>query len=858
MDGVYARNAGAISCLLFNKITKSSQSVCAIEICTFNGHGYIVYTSRFEILFNKNYIMYQLVRRLLIAVILLLSLIAVTAVTVYKTLAPKLPDASVLRETQLQVPLRIFSSEGLLIAEFGEKRRIPLEYKDIPTPLIRAVLAAEDDRFFSHPGVDYQGILRAVYSLATTGVKAQGGSTITMQVARNFFLSREKTYLRKLNEIILALQIEQILTKEEILALYLNKIYLGNRSYGVGAAANVYYGKPLNELSLPQFAMIAGLPKAPSKFNPLVNPDRAKLRRDYVLRRMWQVGYIKQQEYLTATEAPITASYHHRTVDVYAPYIAEMVRTKVIEQYGDEAYSMGLNVHTTIRAKHQQAANNALQSALLAYDKRHGFRGAQNTLSIEEGMTTEDYEQLLSTFERIGPLSAGIVITLEPKLAHIYVKQAGIITLDLKDLAWARKQLGTNSKGRIPTKMTDVLNVGDVIYMRQNNKKKWQLAQLPEVEGAIIAVSPFDGAVTALTGGFEYFQNKFNRVTQSLRQPGSGFKPFMYSAALEKGYTAATLINDAPVVLDDPSLENVWRPKNSSGKFYGLTRLRIALINSRNLVSIRILRDIGIDYVIDYVSRFGFDTSKFPRSLSLALGSGSVSPWDMARAYSVLANGGYRVEPYIISRIEDASGKILMQAQPATVCETCIATTQSQITDESNTAEIKPAKRVMTPQNNYIMNSLLRDVVRYGTGRKAMALGRKDLAGKTGTTNEQVDAWFNGFHPELVAISWVGFDSPKSLGRGEYGGRAALPMWMDFMKVALDDMPEEPLKKPVGMVTVKIDPKTGLLARADTENAISETFRSDFLPKLGPILIDNNDSGGGYIDPNAAEDGNLF
>jgi len=384
--------------------------------------------------------MYQFARRLLIAFILLLSLIAIIAITVYKTLAPKLPDASTLRETQLQVPLRVFSAEGLLIAEFGEKRRIPLEYTDMPTPLVQAVLAAEDDRFFSHPGVDYQGILRAVYSLATTGVRAQGGSTITMQVARNFFLSREKTYLRKLNEIILALQIERVLSKEEILTLYLNKIYLGNRSYGVGAAAKVYYGKSLDELTLPQFAMIAGLPKAPSKFNPLVNPDRAKLRRDYVLRRMWQVGYIEQQDYLTAIEAPVTASYHHRSADVYAPYIAEMVRTKLIAQYGDEAYNMGLNVHTTIRSKHQQAANDALQSALLDYDKRHGFRGAQNTLTLEDGMTSEDYEQLLSTFERIGPLSSGLVIKLEVKLAHIYVKQAGMTTLDISELAWARNQ----------------------------------------------------------------------------------------------------------------------------------------------------------------------------------------------------------------------------------------------------------------------------------------------------------------------------------------------------------------------------------------------------------------------------------
>lgn len=774
--------------------------------------------------------MTQLIRRLMIVLIIVCSLMAIAIIVVYQILAPKLPDANILRETQLQIPLRVFSAEGLLIAEFGEKRRFPLEYNEIPTPLIHAVLASEDDRFFNHPGVDYQGILRAVYSLITTGVRAQGGSTITMQVARNFFLAREKTYLRKLNEIILALQIEQVLTKEEILTLYLNKIYLGNRSYGVGAAANVYYGKPLNALSLAQFAMIAGLPKAPSKFNPLVNPERAQLRRDYVLRRMWQVGHISQQDYLAAIEAPITASYHHRDVEVYAPYIAEMVRTELIEQYGDAAYSMGLNVHTTIRAAHQQAANDALQSALLAYDKRHGYRGAQNTLSLEEGMTNEDYQQMLSSFERIGPLSAGIIIKLEDKLARVYIKQVGVTTLDLASVLWAKKQLDTNRRGQEPKKITDIFALGDVIYLHQNTKQKWQLSQLPEVEGALIAVSPFDGAVTALNGGFEYFQNKFNRVTQSHRQPGSGFKPFLYSAALEKGYTAATVINDAPVVLDDPSLENVWRPKNASGRFYGPTRLRVALTNSRNLVSIRILRDIGAKYVVDYAGKFGFDTSHLHENLSLALGSASASPWEMVRAYSTFANGGYRIEPYIIQRIENASGEILIQAQPVTVCETCIATAPEDV----DTAAIIPAKRIITPQNNYIMNSLLRDVVRHGTGRKAMALGRHDLAGKTGTTNNQVDAWFNGFHPELAVISWVGFDAPKSLGRGEYGGKAALPMWMDFMRVALDGRPEEPLEKPVDMVTVTINPKTGLQTYPDADGAIFETFRSAYIPKLAP------------------------
>jgi penicillin-binding protein 1A len=775
--------------------------------------------------------MFRFFRQLLTLIIISSSLIAIAIAIIYFLLAPKLPDAETLKQIQLQVPLRIFSSENRLIAEFGEKRRIPIEYNEIPLPLIQAVLASEDDRFFEHPGVDYHGLLRAAYSLATTGAKAQGGSTITMQVARNFFLSREKTYLRKLNEIILALQIERNLSKEEILTLYLNKIYLGNRAYGVGAAANVYYGKPLQGLNLPQFAMIAGLPKAPSKFNPLANPERAQLRRDYVLRRMWEVGFIEQQDYLTAIQAPVTASFHSRDIEVYAPFVAEMVRTQLVEQFGDEAYNAGFNVYTTIRAEHQQAANNALQSALLAYDKRHGYRGALSNIDIADDMSAEDFEQSLSAYDTIGPLSPGLVVLTEDESANIYIKNIGFAELKLSSISWARAQFSTNHRGKAPKKTSDVFTTGDLIYLHRNRDKaqQWQLAQLPEVEGALVAVAPFDGAVTALNGGFEYFQNKFNRATKSQRQPGSGFKPFIYSAALEKGYTAASIINDAPVVFDDPGLENTWRPENYSGKFFGPTRLRVALTNSRNLVSIRLLRDISANYAIDYAQHFGFDTTQMPKNLSLALGSGNAAPWDMARAYAALANGGYRIEPYIIQRIEDANGNIVMQAQPATVCESCIVTEATDI-DENESLGFNPAKRIISSQNAYLMNSLLRDVVRYGTGKKALSLGRTDLAGKTGTTNEQVDAWFNGFNPELVAISWVGFDSPKSLGRYETGGRAALPMWIDFMKVALKDVPDEPLRQPIDMVTVKIDPKTGLLAQPGANNAIYETFRKQYLP----------------------------
>lgn len=771
---------------------------------------------------------------------LIVTILAIIAAsTVYLLLAPKLPSTAELKETQLQVPLRIFSAEKLLIAEIGEKRRIPVEYSDVPPALIQAFLAAEDDRFFQHHGVDYQGLLRAVYSLVTTGHKAQGGSTITMQVARNFYLSNEKTYLRKLNEIILAFQIEKALTKEEILTLYLNKIYLGNRAYGIGAAAVVYYGRPLQELTLAEFAMIAGLPKAPSKYNPIINPERALQRRDYVLHRMWEVGYISEQDYKLASEQLNTAEYHSREVEVYAPFVAEMVRNELVSQYGEIAYDMGLNVYTTIRATHQQAANKALQTALLDYDQRHGYRGPIDKISLAETISTEDLVQSLSKFEKIGPLHPSIVVDTTDTLAKIYIKEFGFTELDIKPLAWARKYISTNRQGKTPKKISDVLTKGDVVFLHTDDSEQWQLAQLPEAEGALVAVSPYDGAVTALNGGFEYFQSKFNRATQSRRQPGSGFKPYIYSAALEKGYTAASIINDAPVVFDAPGLENVWRPENYSGRFFGPTRLREALTHSRNLVSIRLLRDITPDYAVEYASRFGFDISQMPRNLSLALGSGSAAPWDMARAYSALANGGYRVEPYFIQHIEDAFGSIIYQAQPATVCETCIPNeNSSEMENDSSESEIhfNAAKRIMTPQNNYIMNSLLRDVVKFGTGRKALSLGRNDLAGKTGTTNDQVDAWFNGFNPELVAIAWVGFDSPRTLGHYETGGRAALPMWIDFMKVALQDAPEEPQKVPVDMVTVRIDPQTGLLARPDTNNAIYETFRKEYVPlELTPL-----------------------
>lgn len=771
-----------------------------------------------------------------LVILILLGFLSVAVV--YFFLSPKLPDAESLKDTQLQVPLRIFSAEGLLMAEFGEQRRIPVRYENVPQQLIEAFLAAEDARFYEHPGVDYQGLLRAAVSLATTGEKTQGGSTITMQVARNFFLSNEKTYLRKINEIILSFEIEHILSKNEILELYLNKIFLGQRAYGVAAAAEVYYGKRLADLSLSEMATIAGLPKAPSTTNPITNADRATTRRNYVLGRMLEVGFITTEAYQQALNETVIARYHSREIEVYAPYVAEMVRTQLVNDYGEDVYTKGYRVHTTIKAEHQFAATTALQQALLAYDRRHGYRGAPETLTLEALPDTNTAEQLMNTYPNVGPLRSGLVLSLDDQAltAQVYVRGVGEVTLPFKSIEWARPQLSVNSMGKRPQKMSDVLTVGDIIYLEQT-ESDWLLAQIPEAEAALVAVSPQDGAITALQGGFDFFHSKYNRVMQSSRQPGSGFKPFLYSAALEKGYNAATVVNDAPVVYDDPGLENVWRPENYSGRFFGPTRIREALVHSRNLVSIRVLRDIGIEYGAEFSELFGFRPNQLPRNLALSLGSGSAAPIDMARAYSVIANGGYRIEPYVVSKIEDTFGTIIMQSSPMTVCETCLSplleTAETAKAEQALAAEFKaftPAERVISAQNAFLIDSMLRDVVREGTGRQALSLGREDLAGKTGTTNNMVDAWFNGYNPDLVAISWVGFDTPSTLGRAETGGRAALPMWIEFMKTALKGSPEKSAVLPVDMVTVRIDPDTGLLARPGSSNAINEIFRANEVP----------------------------
>jgi penicillin-binding protein 1A len=819
----------------------------------------------------------------------------------YLILGPDLPSTENLREIKLQVPLRVYSQEGGLIAEFGEKRRSPVSFSEVPEQMVQAFLAAEDDRFFEHPGVDYQGILRAGIQLILTGERRQGGSTITMQVARNYYLTPEKTFTRKISEILLALQIERELSKEEILEMYLNKIYLGNRTYGVGAAAEVYYGKSVEQLDLPQIAMIAGLPKAPSRSNPIANPERALERREYVLDRMLDLDFITEEQHAAALSTPITAKLHASQIDVEAPYVAEMVRAEMVERYGEEeAYTEGFNVFTTIDGRLQAAANDAVRKALQEYDLRHGYRGAEQQVDLAAHPDQEAWDQLLADTPTVGGLAPGLVVAVEDQTAEVYTGSQQRITLTWEGMRWAQPYRNENYRGPKPKTAQEILKAGDIIRLTkmttEEEKEIWRLAQIPAVEGALVSLSPDDGAVVALVGGYDYYHSKFNRAVQAKRQPGSGFKAFIYSAALEAGFTAASIINDAPVVINDPGLEAAWRPENYSGKFFGPTRLRYALTKSRNLVSIRLLRAMGIDHALKHVERFGFDPQQLPRNLSLALGSASVTPMQMAKGYSVLANGGYLIEPYFIRRIEDSRKRAIYRASPLEVCPECgTASAQSggappsqikieaaqkpaefQTTDESEgtendddaerlteeaTPERRIAPRVITAQNHYLMNSMMRDVIQHGTATRARSLGRKDLAGKTGTTNEQRDAWFNGFHRSLVAIAWVGFDSSAPLGRGEVGGRAALPAWITFMETALKDVAEQPLLMPSGMVTVRIDPKTGRLAGNNQENAIFEVFRSELVPEEGgPASVTGGQFGAGAGTPGGqgASDTDLF
>lgn len=723
---------------------------------------------------------------------------------IYQQLSSGLPDIKILRNIQYSQPLSIYSQDGLLIEKFGEKIRIPINISSTPKQLVNAFISAEDANFYSHYGVDFKALARAVIQLALTGKKKQGGSTITMQVARNFLLSNEKTYTRKLKEIILSFQIEQEYTKNEILELYLNKIYLGQRSYGVAAASRIYYDLPLSQLTLAELCMIAGLPKAPSSYNPISNPKRALIRRNYVLKRMLALDNISQQEYNTASLAPITAGSYITQRELYAPYVAEMVRNEIINRYDKNiAYTAGLKVYTTIQSDLQNTAVTALRTNLHRFDERHSYR------------VSKAQKKPLNSSINIGATFPAEVIQINQKQLTAQLKDGRNITLAWENSPWSTKIDPNTSKKQHIDSYLDIIDLHDTIRVRQNGQS-WRLAQTPQAESAFVALNPNNGAILALSGGYAYFNNKYNRATQAKRQPGSGFKPIIYTSALEHGFTPASMINDAPIVnLNNSQQETEWRPENYSHKFYGPTSIRTALRKSRNLISIRLARSIGIPDITETALRFGFKQEQLPEKLSLALGSGYASPLQMARMYASFANGGYLIKPFFIERIESSTGEILFQATPLQACPYC----------KNNTAP-----QIISPQVNFLMNTLLRDVVQRGTATKAKSLQRSDLAGKTGTTNDQKDAWFNGFTNDIVAISWVGHDNSKSLGSWETGGKAALPLWIDFMRHALKDKAEQTLIQPEGISKVLIDTETGLLANGKSATSTWEYFRDEFIP----------------------------
>jgi penicillin-binding protein 1A len=799
-----------------------------------------------------------LISRICVVLVAAIALITFANVCAYVYLKPALPDVDSLRDVQLQVPLRVYTRDGKLLAAIGEQRRIPVRYEQLPKKLVQAFLATEDDRFFRHHGVDWQGILRAAVANLKAGGIRQGASTITMQVARDMFLTPRRDMKRKMSEIYISLLMESQFSKEEIFSLYVNKIFLGQRAYGVGAAAEVYYGKTLDQLSVAEMATLAGIPTAPSVVNPVASADAARVRRSHVLGRMLELNYITQAEYDEAKASPVESRLHGSSIEADAPYVAEMVRNEMQAKFGDAVYTAGYKVYTTIDSRLQAAATMALRTGLLEYDRHHGFRGATAKIDPSKLGSPKDIEGELEEFPVIGGLRPAVVEKVDAKSAKIYVKDLGEVTLPWEKLNWARRELPEEKTDHWPTQAAEILTRGDVIYTVGRSADALMFVQVPEAQSALVSVDPRDGAVVALVGGFDYFQSKYNRVTQARRQPGSGFKPFVYAAAFDKGYTPASVILDAPIVIDEAGTEQAWRPKEDENKFYGPIRLREALTYSRNLVSVRLMRAIGGDYVRNYVTRFGFDKSQLPNDLTLALGTAELSPLQMAIGYSTFANGGYKVSSYTVDRIEDASGKILSQATPAVACFECnrvndpgtshaasAAAARSQLDEAPHDgktliSEKNLAPQIIRPQVAYLLADMMKDVIRRGTGVRARTLNRDDIAGKTGTTNDAHDAWFNGFNGDLVTSVWIGFDQDRSLGEGEQGGRTAVPAWTYYMHEALAGVPRHPVPVPDGIVTVRISPETGLLASADNPNGIMEKFIEGNLPKSESYEGPNN------------------
>ncbi|QBJ61812.1 penicillin-binding protein 1A [Pseudoalteromonas sp. DL-6] len=799
-----------------------------------------------------------LLKRTLQFLIICALLALITLLSLYYYVKSDIPSVQVLKNVQLQTPMQVFTKDGLLINQFGEKRRIPVTIDQIPEPLLHAFLATEDNRFYDHIGIDPIGIVRSALVLISTGEKKQGASTITMQLARNFFLTREKAYIRKVKEIFIAIHIENLLSKDEIFELYLNKIELGNRAFGIGAAAQVYYGKELKELTLAQMAMIAGLPKAPSALNPIRNPERAKARRNVVLGRMLDEKYISKAQYNEAINQPITAYFHGAEIDLYAPYISEMVRAEMVSRYGiDKAYNSGYKVFTSVESHVQQAAQTALVNNLHAYDMRHGFRGPEATLwdpQTEPAPSEPKLLNILKEVNELGPLKTAAVLNVYDKSAEVILKSGERTTLTWDNLKWARKFITRYRQSFAPEAASDILTPGMQIWLRKNDDNSYILSQIPEAASAIVSLDPQDGRIKAIVGGYSFEQSQYNRAVQAKRQVGSNIKPFIYSAALEKGYTLASILNDAPINQWDKSQGVAWRPKNSPAIYNGPIRIRRALAQSKNVISVRLLRGVGLQRTADHLLKFGFANEDINRSESLALGSASITPIELARGMSTFANGGHLIEPYFISEIQDAMGNTLFKTNPTVICDDEATTPSSLMLSEQVAPNCAP--QIISKQNAFLIASAMNSAIWgggswshktgwSGTGWRAQALKRRDLSGKTGTTNDSVDTWFSGFNRDVMTSVWVGFDNPgNTLGRSTYnnnlasgqisgaesGAKTAQPAWVDFMRVALDGKPAAPIEPPEGLVSIRIDLETGLLSHKNDYTSRFEYFEKGTAP----------------------------
>ena len=767
-------------------------------------------------------------------ILLCLLLMGLSSLNIY--IDSKLPNEKKIKDIELQIPLKVFSSDAKLIGEFGEKRRTALKFNEIPKHYINAVLAAEDDGFFSHSGVSYKGLLRSFYRILVSGRIQGGGSTITMQVAGNYLTSRDVSLFRKVKDIFLAYRLEKVYSKEEIFEFYVNRIFFGNRAYGIAAASEVYYGKPLSELNLAQWAMIAALPKAPSSMNPLANPKRALVRRNWILERMLELEYIHEEQFSLAITSPLTANYYGLVSEVEAPYVAEEVRRYMIQEYGLKAYSEGLKVYTTIDSEFQNKATQSLTKGLEEYDRRHGFRRPENIIDLlPDVFLSSSKSEKLSQIERSlaqhTTPSSFDEISLEPVFKYldqytenknrflgvalkvdddleILTKTGEILNILWKEeIKWMRPYISENRRGTRPKSYSDILKVGDVVWLKKDNiTQSVSLTQIPDVQGALVTIDPNFGSILALVGGYDFFLSKFNRAEQASPLLGSNFKPFLYAAAFSDRFTPSSLINDAPIIFDDEALEEKWRPRNASGRFFGPTRLREGLLQSRNLVSVRLLRELGIEKVRSYSEKFGFDKQRLPADLSLSLGTASLNPLKNAAAYAVFANGGKKVEPYLISKIIDRSGQILFEN------------------------EAKKPEQVIDPRIAFLINDILKEAAQRGTARKLSELERRDFAGKTGTTNKAESTWFTGYNDNIVTSVWVGFDQPRSLGDREFGSSIALPIWLDYKKEIIERIPLSTTLPPEGISIIKIDKNSGELAKKESKKVMFEYFLNNNSP----------------------------